>query len=69
MAESIEFHSFLPGVWRATHQRLAARIAMMADGRFCVQVCDGAWTTCEVAWATFEEAKEWCLTFFREQSR
>jgi hypothetical protein len=69
MAESIEFHLFSPGVWRATHQRLAVRIAMMGDGRFCVQICDGAWFTHEVAWTTLDKAKEWCLAFLMEQPK
>jgi hypothetical protein len=69
MSDSIQFRSLAAGVWRAYHGQLAAKIDVTDDGKFHAQVYRDEWILCDVYWLTFDDAKRWCLTFFREQSK
>jgi hypothetical protein len=69
MSDSIEFRSFAPGAWRAQRGQLAAKIDVTDDGKFHAQVYRDEWIFCDVYWLTFDDAKQWCLTVFREQSK
>jgi hypothetical protein len=69
MSDPIEFKPLGPGVWRAVRRPLAATISLGADGKYFAQVCRDTWVLCDVYWATLDDAKRWCLTFFKEQAK